>query len=147
MGWRKDFAKKDPHGQNWQMPQGGIDDGEHPQDAALRELHEETNVTSIRVLGQSADWLTYDLPAQIRGKALKGRYRGQKQKWFVLAFDGDESEIDVLKPGGGLHKAEFSDWKWVDFHEVSDLIVPFKRHVYEALVAEFGPMIAELSRT
>ncbi len=122
----------------WQMPQGGIDAGEAPRDAALRELYEETSIKSVEVIAETQDWLTYDLPDELVGVAWKGRYRGQKQKWFALRFEGSDAEIDVLAPGGGTHKAEFDAWKWVAMADLPELIVPFKRKVYEALVTEFG---------
>jgi len=127
--------------QSWQMPQGGIDSDENPCAAAKRELFEETNIKSITICAQSRDWLRYDLPRVMIGKALKGRYRGQTQKWFLVRFDGEEDEIDVERPGGGKFKPEFSSWKWVGLSELSGLIVPFKRLVYDAVVVEFGPVI------
>lgn len=124
----------------WQMPQGGIDKGEDPFVGALRELYEETSITSVERLGESADWLTYDLPPELLGKAWKGRYRGQKQKWFALRFTGDDGEINISEPGGGKHKAEFIAWQWLPLDQLVDRIVPFKRAVYEQLVAEFAPL-------
>jgi putative (di)nucleoside polyphosphate hydrolase len=94
----------------WQMPQGGIDHGEDPRVAALRELYEETGIRSVEPLGEIKDWLTYDIPRDIVGQAWGGKYRGQKQKWYALRFTGDESEIDPLHPPGG-HKPEFLDWR------------------------------------
>lgn len=125
----------------WQMPQGGIDPGEAPEAAATRELFEETSVRTISITAQSKEWLTYDLPKDLLGRALRGKYKGQKQKWFLARFEGEDSEIDVLAPGDGTEKAEFSSWKWVDVEEIVELIVPFKRDVYMALTAEFGPLI------
>lgn len=121
----------------WQMPQGGIDEGEEPLPAALRELYEETSIRSVEIIAESSGWLTYELPPQLLGVAWKGRYRGQKQKWFAARFTGAEEEIDILDPGDG-HKAEFEDWKWVEGDTLVDLIVPFKRRVYEQVVAEFA---------
>lgn len=121
----------------WQMPQGGIDPGEEPRIAAARELREETNISSVEWLGEVADWLNYDIPPDIVGLAWQGRYRGQTQKWFAVRFIGDESEIDVAHPGGG-HQAEFSAWRWESLQNVPDLVVPFKRHVYERVVKEFA---------
>ncbi len=120
----------------WQMPQGGIDENEDPYQAALRELHEETNIRSVEKLGEVADWLTYDIPRAIIGEAWGGRYRGQKQKWYALRFTGPDSEIDIAHPAGG-HKPEFIAWRWVAMQELPDLVVPFKRATYERVVAEF----------
>lgn len=123
----------------WQMPQGGIDAGEDPYIAALRELYEETNIRSTKLLGEAKEWYNYDLPLDALGHALKGRYRGQTQKWFALKFMGEEAEINVLKPGGGAHKPEFVEWRWEKLEALPNLIVPFKRAVYEKVVAEFMP--------
>jgi putative (di)nucleoside polyphosphate hydrolase len=120
----------------WQMPQGGIDRGEDPWPAALRELREETNIRSVERLGEIADWLTYDIPRDVAGQAWKGKYRGQKQKWFAVRFTGPESEIDIAHPGG--HKAEFAQWRWEPVANLPALIIPFKRPVYERVVREFG---------
>ena len=120
----------------WQMPQGGIDKDEDPRLAAERELHEETGIRSVRLLGQTAGWIRYELPPELVGVALKGRFRGQEQKWFAFRFTGEESEIRINPPPGG-HEAEFDDWAWKPMDEVLDLVVPFKRSVYEAVVAEF----------
>jgi putative (di)nucleoside polyphosphate hydrolase len=120
----------------WQMPQGGIDPDEDPWRAALRELYEETNVRSVERLGETRDWLTYDIPREIIGQAWKGKYRGQRQKWYALRFTGRESEIDVAHPAGG-HEPEFLAWRWEAMANLPALIVPFKRKVYEQVVAEF----------
>jgi putative (di)nucleoside polyphosphate hydrolase len=124
----------------WQMPQGGIDPGEDPYVAALRELYEETNIRSTALLAEAPEWYRYDLPLDTLGKALKGRYRGQTQKWFALRFTGDEAEIDVRAPGGGHHKPEFVDWRWERLENLPDLIIPFKRGVYEQVVRAFAPL-------
>ena len=121
----------------WQLPQGGIDPGEDPWPAALRELREETNITSVKRLGEIAEWLKYDIPPEIAGHAWDGKYRGQTQKWFALRFAGPESEIDIAHPDGAAH-AEFSAWRWEPMQNVPDLVVPFKRPVYERVVAEFA---------
>jgi putative (di)nucleoside polyphosphate hydrolase len=121
----------------WQMPQGGIDGGEQPWPAALRELHEETNIRSVERLGEIAEWLSYDIPRDLIGQAWNGRYRGQTQKWFAVRFTGAESEIDIAHPGGA-HEPEFSAWRWERLENVPELIVPFKRPVYDRVVAEFG---------
>ncbi|MDQ1487449.1 MAG: putative (di)nucleoside polyphosphate hydrolase, partial [Actinomycetota bacterium] len=96
----------------WQMPQGGIDPDEDPYRAALRELYEETSIRSVQKLGEIPEWLTYDIPPEILGQAWDGKYRGQKMKWYALRFTGEDSEINVVQPGGGGHKAEFAAWKW-----------------------------------
>lgn len=121
---------------SWQMPQGGIDDGEDPYPAALRELAEETGVTSVSLLAEAPDWLTYDLPPDVAKAAWKGRYRGQTQKWFALRFLGEESEINILAPPGG-HKPEFEEWRWAAMTDVPSLIIPWKRAVYDEVVTLF----------
>ncbi|HEY3223645.1 MAG TPA: RNA pyrophosphohydrolase [Pseudolabrys sp.] len=120
----------------WQMPQGGIDDDEDHYEAALRELYEETNIRSVRKLGEISKWLTYDLPRELAKKAWGGKYRGQKQKWYAFRFVGNESEIDIAHPAGG-HKPEFVDWRWAKMRELPDLVVGFKRKTYERVVKEF----------
>jgi putative (di)nucleoside polyphosphate hydrolase len=121
----------------WQMPQGGIDEGEEPYKAALRELYEETSIKSVEKLGEVADWIPYDIPRNIVGAAWKGKYRGQKQKWYALRFTGDEREIDILNPGGG-HEPEFIAWRWEKIERLPELVVPFKRPAYEQIVREFA---------
>jgi len=125
----------------WQMPQGGIDPDEDPWRAALRELYEETNVRSVERLGETRDWLTYDIPREIIGQAWKGKYRGQRQKWYALRFTGKESEIDVAHPAGA-HEPEFRDWRWEPMENLPALIVPFKRKIYEQVVEEFRHLAA-----
>lgn len=126
----------------WQMPQGGVDPGEDPWPAALRELWEETNIRSVEQLGEVAEWLAYDIPREIVGQAWKGRYRGQSQKWYALRFTGDEREIDIASPGGGAHKPEFAEWRWEPVKNLPGLIIPFKRLVYERVVQEFSRFAA-----
>ena len=121
----------------WQMPQGGIDEGEDPYKAALRELHEETNIRSVEKLGEVKDWIAYDIPRDIVGAAWKGKYRGQRQKWYALRFTGDDSEIDIKNPGGG-HEPEFVAWRWEKIERLPELVVPFKRQIYEQVVKEFA---------
>jgi len=120
----------------WQMPQGGIDEGEDPLPAALRELYEETGMRTVSLLAEAPDWINYDLPPELVGVALKGKYRGQAQKWFAFRFEGDESEIAINPPPGG-HTAEFDTWAWKLMADLPELIVPFKRKVYEQVVAAF----------
>ncbi len=116
----------------WQMPQGGIDGDESPRDACLRELKEETGTDKADIIAESREWLSYDLPEDIADKVWKGRFRGQSQKWFCLRFIGEDSDIDI-----NTAHPEFEDWKWVDYETLPDLIVPFKRTLYEQVVAEF----------
>ena len=123
----------------WQMPQGGIDEGEDPAAAAERELFEETGMRSVELLAVHPAWVTYELPTDLLGIAWSGRYRGQKQKWFAYRFLGDDHEITIEPPVGLAHKAEFVAWKWAPASELLDLIVPFKRDVYRDVLAEFAP--------
>jgi putative (di)nucleoside polyphosphate hydrolase len=137
-----DDAEGEGEGHWWQMPQGGLDEGEDPQKAALRELYEETSVRHASLIEATPGWLTYDLPPELIATSWNGRYRGQKQKWFALRFEGSDSEIDVLAPGGGKYKAEFSAWRWERLERLPDLIVPFKRGVYEQVVTAFRHIAA-----
>ena len=125
----------------WQMPQGGIDDGETPQVAALRELREEVGTDKAEILAESRDWHDYDLPAELIGKLWGGRYRGQRQKWFAMRFTGSDDDINI-----DTEFPEFLDWKWAALERLPSLIVPFKRHLYELLVAEFAPVAEQLKR-
>ena len=121
----------------WQMPQGGIDEGEAPEEAALRELEEEIGTRKAVILGESTGWLRYDLPEHLSGKLWGGRYRGQAQKWFAARFTGRDADIDLA-----TEHPEFDAWRWADPAEVTQLIVPFKRPIYEAVLAEFAEFIA-----
>jgi putative (di)nucleoside polyphosphate hydrolase len=136
VGRRSDGPEHVDASHAWQMPQGGVDSDEDPWRAALRELQEETNVRSVERLGETRDWLTYDIPRAIIGQAWKGKYRGQRQKWYALRFVGNESEIDVAHPAGG-HEPEFTEWRWERIENLPALVIPFKRKVYEQVVAEF----------
>ncbi len=117
----------------WQMPQGAIDPGETPATAVLRELEEETGTRKAEIVAETRDWLTYDLPPDLVGVAWGGKYRGQTQKWFALRFTGEDSDFIV----DGYNKPEFDQWRWVAMDELPGLIVPFKRRVYDVVVAEF----------
>jgi putative (di)nucleoside polyphosphate hydrolase len=139
-----DLEKGPESGAPWQMPQGGIDAGEQPLETAQRELFEETGVTSIDLVAEAPDWVLYDLPDALLGSALKGKYRGQRQRWFAFRFTGNDSEIDVLMPGQGKFRAEFDSWRWEDLARTPDLIVEFKRDAYKKIVAAFADLPAKL---
>jgi putative (di)nucleoside polyphosphate hydrolase len=119
----------------WQMPQGGIDDGEDPEKAAFRELEEETGVRKrdVTLIARSRGWLRYDLPAELVPMLWKGHYRGQEQLWFAMQLTAQESAINIH-----TEHPEFSEWKWVHIQELPSLIVPFKRPLYEQIISEFG---------
>jgi putative (di)nucleoside polyphosphate hydrolase len=119
--------------ESWQMPQGGIDKGETPKEAALRELKEEIGTKKADIIAEMDDWVTYDLPAHLVGIAFHGKYKGQRQKWFALRFTGKESDIDLT-----AHDPEFSSYRWVGLEELPDLIVPFKREIYKSVIAALG---------
>lgn len=121
----------------WQMPQGGIDDGETPVEAACRELMEEVGTTKALMLRESAKWLVYDVPEERRPAYWKGRWRGQAQKWFALAFTGRDSDIDIA-----AHDREFDAWQWVPASELAALIVPFKRAIYQEVLSEFADLVS-----
>ena len=115
----------------WQMPQGGVDKNENFLDAAKRELKEETGIKNVKLIKEIEGWLTYDLPKNLLGKIWKGKYRGQKQKWFVMKFIGKESEINIK-----TKKAEFKEWKWININELTKVVVKFKYDVYKSIVKE-----------
>lgn len=123
----------DLDGDHWQMPQGGIDEGETAEQAAWRELAEEVGTDAATLLGASARWLNYDLPADLSQKAWRGQYRGQTQRWFAFRFTGNDCDIDL-----DAHKAEFEAWKWANAADLVDLTVEFKRNVYRDVVADLG---------
>ena len=123
----------------WQMPQGGIDPGESPREAALRELGEEIGTADAEIVAETKGWLRYDLPAELVGKVWKGKYRGQEQKWVMARFTGADRDIDLA-----TKHPEFDAWQWVEPEDLVGLIVPFKRPIYEAVVAEFLPVIAAI---
>lgn len=150
IGQRKAKKSADglPSDHLWQMPQGGIDPGENPYTAALRELAEETSVTSVSLIAEAPEWYTYDLPVDASKKAWRGRYQGQRQKWFALRFEGRDEEINVAAPKGG-HRPEFESWRWERMENLAGLIIPFKRPVYENVVrsfARFAAPVAELAQ-
>ena len=126
----------DNPGPAWQMPQGGIDKREEPLQAAWREMREEVGTDKARYIGESKDWLSYDLPHELVPQIWKGRFRGQRQKWFAFRFLGTDRDINIA-----TEHPEFSSWRWADLTELADLIVPFKRQLYKDLIAEFAPLI------
>ncbi|PTV95292.1 putative (di)nucleoside polyphosphate hydrolase [Rhodobacter aestuarii] len=129
----------DNPGHAWQMPQGGIDAGEKPKEAALRELSEETGVRAdlVEKIAKTEDWVTYDLPEELIGQIWGGKYRGQKQKWFLFRFLGQDSDVNIA-----TEHPEFSVWQWMEPAELIEKIVPFKRAVYEQVFDTFRPHIA-----
>ncbi len=139
VGRRKPKWAGDHAAHIWQMPQGGIEKFEPARTAALRELREETGITSVDVIGEHPDWLTFELPDSLVGVALKGRYRGQRQKWFAMRFTGDDNEIDITARDG--LKAEFEAWRWAPIDSVPKLIVPYKRDLYENVISAFSPLV------
>jgi putative (di)nucleoside polyphosphate hydrolase len=126
----------DINGDNWQMPQGGIDKGETPRQAALRELKEEVGSDKADILAESRRWFSYEVPSPVAGRLWRGRYRGQRQKWFVMRFTGADGDIDL-----NTHHPEFDAWKWVEPTDLTELIVPFKRALYRDVLAEFADII------
>lgn len=137
---RRADAKNEAEGRGawWQMPQGGVDEGEDPRAAALRELYEETGMRSVEIIAEHPGWLKYDLPRDLIGRAWGGRYRGQAQKWFALRFTGEDAEITIDPPPGC--EREFEQWRWAKASDLIGLIVPFKRKVYAEVLSEFEPL-------
>ncbi len=125
----------------WQMPQGGIDPGEEPRDAAMRELGEETGTDKATIVAESGVWMNYDLPVELIGQLWKGSYRGQTQKWFLMRFTGNDSDINIA-----TETPEFTEWRWIEPAQLPDVIVPFKRDIYRQVVAEFAPLIQSTLR-
>lgn len=127
--------RNDQYGDAWQMPQGGVEQGESPHQAGLRELEEETGVTPdlVAVLDQTQDWLTYDLPHDIVPKIWKGRYRGQKQIWLLLRFVGRDDQVNIATT-----HPEFTKWRWLEVDQLVSSIVPFKRDLYSQVLEEFS---------
>ncbi len=120
----------------WQMPQGGVNDNENLLYAANRELKEETGVESVKFIKEIDNWLTYELPKNLLGKIWKGKYRGQKQKWFIMRFVGDEEEINIK-----TKNAEFKKWKWIDVNQLLNVVVRFKHDVYKSIVKELNILL------
>ena len=141
---RRADAPNEPEGPGawWQMPQGGIDPDEDPRAAARRELIEETGLRTVEIVAEHPGWLRYDLPPSLIGKAWGGRWRGQRQKWFLLRFLGNDSEVNLIPEPG--HQVEFDDWRWAPLDDLPALIVPFKRTVYDDVIATFAPLIKPL---
>ncbi len=137
IGSRDDGGSSANYEFSWQMPQGGIDKGETPEQAARRELFEETSVTTISLLEEAPEWFSYDYPPEVVQRSRKGKYRGQAQRWVAYRFEGGDEEINILTPPDG-HSAEFSSWRWEHAARLPGLIVPFKRPVYERVVAAFS---------
>jgi len=130
--------RRDRYTEAWQMPQGGVDKDEAPQDAALRELWEETGIPAdlVTVAAETADWLAYDLPHDLVPQIWKGRYRGQEQKWFLMRFQGTDDQVNIE-----TEHPEFSKWRWMPASALIDHIVPFKREVYVQVLAEFRDLL------
>jgi putative (di)nucleoside polyphosphate hydrolase len=135
---RANFPNAEGPAGGWQLPQGGIDDDEDPREAVLRELAEEIGTDRAEIIGEHPDWLTYDLPPELLGVALKGKYRGQRQRWFALRFTGTDADIRL---DADPHP-EFDAWRWAKLAELTALAVPFKREIYAVLVESFARFAA-----
>ncbi len=135
---RANFPNAEGPAGGWQLPQGGIDEDEDPREAVLRELAEEIGTDRAEIIGEHPDWLTYDLPPELIGVALKGKYRGQRQRWFALRFTGSDADIRL---DADPHP-EFDAWRWTRLEELPELAVPFKRAIYEVLVESFARFAA-----
>ena len=125
----------------WQMPQGGIDRKESPDQAMLRELQEETGTRNVEIIAKSSKWYRYDLPDDLGAKLWGGRYKGQQQIWYLLRFRGEDKEINIH-----THHPEFRSWKWVDKDEIMELIVPFKKELYNQILSDLWPFVLRKSR-
>jgi len=132
---------KTPGPDNWQFPQGGIDAGEGDFDAALRELREETGVSSVKLLGRTRDWIGYEFPPEHQGSKIGKGWRGQKQVWFAFSFEGVDSEIDLAAHG---HDVEFDAWRWAELSEALDHVIAFKRDAYRQVIDAFSPLAEHL---
>jgi putative (di)nucleoside polyphosphate hydrolase len=130
----------DTSGEAWQMPQGGIDRGESPEQAAMRELKEEIGTDKAKIVAKLDEWLSYDLPTEIAGRLWRGSFKGQTQKWFALAFTGTDADIDIA-----TEHPEFKTWQWMTLDAVADAIVAFKRPIYERVAREFAPVAKRIA--
>ena len=126
----------DSRAEAWQMPQGGIDAGESPLQACMREMREEIGTNTAELVSQHDEWLYYDIPLPLADRLWQGRYKGQKQKWMALRFTGDDADINIA-----TEEPEFCEWKWLSPHDLVDLAVPFKRDVYQNVLAAFAPYL------
>ena len=125
--------ENDPHSKVWQMPQGGIDSEENIETSLWREMQEEIGCSKGKILAESKGWYTYNFPSDLQLKLWKGRFLGQKQKWFLIKFEGRDTDINL-----NSHYPEFSDWKWINHTDLVDIIVPFKKEIYVKILEEFG---------